>query len=161
MAAYHQWYGAEYRQLLEKEMVRRLSAAAIYLTSQIQADISQPGTLRYQKGKHKSYSTVYQFTHSAPGNPPYKQHGYLRDSITYEVIPQRLVARVGTPEDYGLYLEMGTRKMAQRPYLRRNLVLARATLRTILLGRIRPGSLKIVSNQSRSGVTGRGFGRVA
>ena len=147
---------------------RRVKAASIYLSSTVKADISQAGTLRYTtftKSKKtlqfEKQKTVYNFTHSVPGNPPFKQTGHLRRSITWELAYKSLqigaVGRVGTNLKYGRYLELGTRRMAARPYLRRALAIHQAALRRILTARIGPGELPaIASNQSRSGVLGRG-----
>lgn len=42
--------------------------------------------------------------------------GNLKSSLTYSVSPKE--ARVGTNVDYSIYVEMGTRKMSARPYLK-------------------------------------------
>lgn len=43
--------------------------------------------------------------------------GTLRRSITSQ-FPSDLVGRVGPSVNYGIYVEMGTRRMAARPYMR-------------------------------------------
>lgn len=59
---------------------------------------------------------------SAPGEPPRKQTGRLRASVTYEVDEAGMNARVGTNVKYGRYLELGTKRgIAPRPWLRRAL----------------------------------------
>lgn len=59
-------------------------------------------------------------THSAPGEPPFKQTGRLRGSVTYEIDEATSTARVGTNLDYGRHLELGTKKgLLARPWLRR------------------------------------------
>lgn len=143
------------------EIGRRVRVASIFLTSAVKQDISQPGTLRYHPrtrggGVSKSQRTIYNFTHSRPGNPPFKQTGKLRKSIAYEV--RGLVGRVGSnlkDPNYPYYLELGTRRMAARSYLRRALVTHRATLATILTKRgfTLPA---LSSNQFRSGHYGAG-----
>ena len=70
---------------------------------------------------------------SAPGEPPAIDTGILRASLIAEVtkFPFGVTGRVGpdishirensntgTDVEYGLYLELGTRKMAARPFLR-------------------------------------------
>ncbi len=140
-------------------MTRRVSAASIFLASQVKADISQAGTLRMQgrrskKGRFRA-GTIYNFTHSRPGNPPYKQTGRLRGSIARELVG--LKGRIGTNMPVGLWLETGTKHMAKRPYLTRNLRVHSGTLARILTARIRPGELDTVrSNQFRSGHFGKG-----
>lgn len=46
-----------------------------------------------------------------PGGP----HGELRDSITHEV--NKNTGAVGTNKEYGIYVELGTYKMAAQPFL--------------------------------------------
>jgi len=54
---------------------------------------------------------------SRPGEPPRVQTGTLRRSITHELHPTLPIARVGTNVTYGKWLELGTRKMARRPFM--------------------------------------------
>ncbi len=54
---------------------------------------------------------------SAPGEPPRRQTGALRDSLTVELAPGRLSARIGTDLETGADLEFGTQDMAPRPWL--------------------------------------------
>jgi HK97 gp10 family phage protein len=79
---------------------------------------------------------VYGAQRSAPGAPPYKQTGLLRASVTHELSEGYLAvtARVGTNLPYGKYLELGTRKMAARPWLRRALLESMPELRRVLGG---------------------------
>src|SRR4051812_26640985 len=108
-----QWNGAACRAAIEARAKGRLPAACVVLSNSIKADISQPGTLRYEakggrnaKGQFlaKGQKTIYNFTHSRPGSPPYKQTGHLRRSIAWEV--EGLVGRVGTNLYYGYVLEL-------------------------------------------------------
>lgn len=57
---------------------------------------------------------------SAPGEPPAVDTGRLRSSITHEVKIQgnEVSGLVGTNVEYAKYLELGTNKMAARPFLR-------------------------------------------
>jgi len=55
---------------------------------------------------------------SKPGEPPRVQTGTLRRSITHELSKAVPVARVGTNVVYGKHLELGTRNMAPRPFMR-------------------------------------------
>jgi len=57
---------------------------------------------------------------SAPGDPPHKQSGRLLASVAWELVGDA-IARVGMNLRYGRWLELGTRKMAARPWLRRAL----------------------------------------
>jgi len=57
---------------------------------------------------------------SSPGEPPHVDEGRLRSSITHEIGGTRNVveARVGTNVKYGRFLELGTRHILPRPWLR-------------------------------------------
>lgn len=58
-------------------------------------------------------------TPSALGDPPRKRTGWLQRHVLFEFGPGGLSARVGVAMSarYGLYLELGTRKMKPRPWL--------------------------------------------
>lgn len=157
MASRFDWRGDQYQAAFRRVLAARMSTACIYLSREIKADISQPGTLRYftkpgaRSGRQK---TVYNFTHSLPGNPPYKQTGHLRRSITWELAgPSGLTGRVGSNLVYAKPLET----TMNRPYLRRNLDRHKLTLARIITARISPATL-VTSKafQFRPGVLGRG-----
>lgn len=56
---------------------------------------------------------------SNPNEPPATRTGALRSSYRFRVVEQgnSLVGEVGSPLDYSVYLEYGTRRMAPRPHL--------------------------------------------
>lgn len=162
------WHGDKWIRDMRAEMKRRTSAAAVRLSSRIKADISQSGTLRGAPGRNAkgkfTAGTFYNFTHSRPGNPPYKQKGHLRRSIAWEVLIAKggaaWIGRVGTNLLYGRYLELGTRRMAARPYLRAALRKYTPELAMILTRKIPAGGLGAIgSNQFRSGHFGAGARR--
>lgn len=74
------------------------------------------------------------YTASAPGQAPAQATGRLRQSI--RVMPRfgwrGAQARVGTPLEYAVYLEYGTRYMDPRPHLRVSYERARPAIRRIL-----------------------------
>jgi phage gpG-like protein len=78
----------------------------------------------------KPAGRIHGATRSGPGEPPYKQTGRLRAGVTHEVLDEsaKITARVGTNLPYGRHLELGTRKMAARPWLRRALDECRAEI---------------------------------
>jgi HK97 gp10 family phage protein len=76
-------------------------------------------TVRKTTKNSKKGRTAFGAFPSKPGQPPRKQTGALRRSITHEVIDGQ--ARVGTNIPYGKMLEFGTSKMRPRPWLRRAL----------------------------------------
>ncbi len=58
-------------------------------------------------------------TPSLPGEPPRKRTGWLQQHVVREYDEGTLTARVGVTKNaaYGLYLELGTKRMAARPWL--------------------------------------------
>lgn len=66
---------------------------------------------------------------STPGHPPATRTGLLRSSITWRVGADALspYADVGSAVLYAPFVELGTRFMEPRPYLRPGLEAARAT----------------------------------
>jgi phage gpG-like protein len=123
-----EWHGPEQKAILESEMKRRLTACAILLAGYAKRLVSTAGTGTAGKGKKKK--RVYGAKPSAPGDPPAKQTGRLRASITWELSGR--TARVGTNLLYGRFLELGTRLMAARPWLRRSLAECADRIRAIL-----------------------------
>lgn len=57
---------------------------------------------------------------SAPGRPPHRRTGRLRSSIRSVVFvtPKSVTLQTGSDLDYSLFTELGTARMAPRPYLR-------------------------------------------
>lgn len=135
------WQGPAVLKRVHDLIARRLDSAAIHLQNQIKAEISLPGTggavraLRRFKlmpwesvayaeltgRKRRLYRrgrTIYGLVRSKPGEPPRKQYGHLRRSITHQTDRKELVAYVGSNLAYARFLELGTSKMLPRPYLR-------------------------------------------
>ena len=54
---------------------------------------------------------------SAPGEPPHRQTGQLRDSVFVRTSDDGLTAEVGTDLDHGAHLEFGTQDTPARPWL--------------------------------------------
>lgn len=109
-------------QLVAPAVSDGLNAAAAILETQMKKNIvPRPGmgletrmtpTDKYpRKGVGGGYV-------SDVGMRPTTQTGILRNSIqTWQSSAQRLLARVGTNQIYGKYLEHGTSKMAKRPFV--------------------------------------------
>lgn len=93
--------------------------------------------IRYRTIFKKAGSLIYGVNPSKPGEPPHVQTGRLRGSIAYEV--EGNVARIGTNVIYGRHLELGTSKMAPRPWLRRMLIERMNIFRRILTAPIKGG----------------------
>ena len=69
-------------------------------------------------GAKGSTYTVYP-NPSRPGEPPHKITGNLQRHVQYQLDRPKLAAQVGLAVGarYGLWLELGTRRMAPRPWL--------------------------------------------
>jgi HK97 gp10 family phage protein len=140
------WFGAQENARIDRELRKRLHRASIVVSRRAKRLLSVAGTgTRRDKFKDGSVVTesrvmevngrrqkvfrqlgqggknVYGAFPSAPGEPPRKQTGRLRSSVTYEVLDGELIARVGTNVKYAKWLELGTKNMAPRPWLRRAL----------------------------------------
>jgi len=69
---------------------------------------------------------------SPPGAPPNADTGQLMKSIAYQVSGDGTEGVIGTPLTYGLLLEMGTSRMAPRPWLQPALDQSRDEVKKIL-----------------------------
>jgi hypothetical protein len=100
-------------------VARDLARRAVKVDAEAKRLLSQSG-----KGRVYRLSNPKR-THraSAPGAPPAVDLGLLRASIRWQLgtDARGLFAVVGTPLKKGLFLELGTRTMAARPFLRRAL----------------------------------------
>ncbi len=149
------WNGPAYQAAMRQAMRKRVSAACVHLSADVRATLSQSGGINLRSaGKGgklaKRHKRVYNWSHSSPGDPPFKQTGHLRRSIAWEAVSDT-VGRVGTNVKYGLYLEMGTSRMAARPYLRPRLGANRLTLARILTAQVKPNELPTLSAAGGAG----------
>lgn len=115
---------AKVRKQIEAAIGKRLDAAAILTVNHVRTMISVEGAAkgapgRNSRGRYTKGRLVYGANPSKPGEPPHKQTGQLARSIAWE--RDGLVARVGTNVKYSRYLELGTSRMAARPFLNRGL----------------------------------------
>jgi hypothetical protein len=113
MSARLQWNGDEASKKAHAALVRFVTWCAIKTANQAKELLSVAGT-----GKVKGKQTG-PVVHSQPGEPPRKQTGRGRASVTYEVDQATATARVGTNVDYMAHQERGTKRgLAPRPWLR-------------------------------------------
>ncbi len=149
--------------VIHKVINARLDAAAIHLVNVIKESLSHPGTAVAGRGgyqRHEFRTTrdgrvirvlvnyrkgqrIYGYTRSKPGDPPYKQTGHLRRSIAWERDGD--VRRVGTNLLYGKFLELGTRKMKARPFLRPSVTRATPAIRRIIDSGLIPASQSVTT----------------
>ena len=97
---------------------------------------------------------------SAPGEPPRKQTARLFKSITQvvETTPSAIVLKVGTNVEYARHLEMGTSRMAPRPYLRPALLNNRTKVVDVILKAARSGGGSASPAAVSAGSVGTGTG---
>ncbi len=121
------WHGRKVFTLATKANVKAMHTAALLLERDIKIHFTLMGTGKeYKRGKKTHRASM-------PGQPPAIDLGHLRTSITGDVTVKagNVIGKVGVDDDYiaakapvgtdikyGLYLEVGTSKMAPRPYLR-------------------------------------------
>lgn len=105
------WYGTQVRTQVRGVTAKRILAAAIYLVNKIKESLSTSQPTIGSGGSKKGLDP------SRPGDYPKLVTGFLRRGVTYEMDYDTPSARVGTNVPYGRYLELGTRKMARRPWL--------------------------------------------
>lgn len=130
-----EWHGDEAQAHVRARAVSFLRRAAIEVTRRAKELLSVAGTAvrsRSTRGGRKG-ARVYGAARSKPGEPPRKQTGRLRASVTYEVDEASLSARVGTNVEYGKHMELGTKRgLAPRPWLRRALAECRGKISALL-----------------------------
>jgi len=123
------WHGKQVFMLATEANVRAMNVAANLVERETKKALSHRGSFKSYK-RTKSGKIHWS---SQPGSPPAPDSGLLRTSIMSDVrivgvgVEGRVgpdidkiaaAAEAGTDVDYGLYLEIGTRKMAARPFLR-------------------------------------------
>lgn len=109
------WRGDRFASRLRQHVEREVTKVALQGEAEAKVILSTPGTGRqYPRGKNAVHVA------SSPGQPPAPDTGALRNKITHEVIARRdeIVARVISPQRYSLHLELGTERIAARPFLR-------------------------------------------
>jgi hypothetical protein len=107
------WNGDKAIETLHVETMDAIERACIIVWRRADRLLSIEGTGREGTVKDRS----------RPGEPPRKQTGELKDSVTYEIDEKLSQGRVGTNVDHGKYLELGTKRgILPRPWLRRALL---------------------------------------
>jgi HK97 gp10 family phage protein len=108
-------------------MLLRANAIGVLLQNEVRELISVSGrTIAFQRtsrGKYRKVVGALGSNPSKPGEPPHKQTGALRASITYRVEQDAngIKIIVGSALPYARVLELGSSRMAPRPFLRRAL----------------------------------------
>ena len=120
------WLGAQFSKDIENQMDKRLKKAGIVVVGETKRLLGVQGNP--SKASKMAGARV---THSKPGEPPRWQTKTLRKSIARERAGY-LKEHVGTNVEYAAWLELGTNKMAPRPYLRPALAISQKKIVRIL-----------------------------
>jgi len=150
----HSWTGDSYFAQLKGEVAKNLERAAIFLVEKVKLNLNT--SQDYKKSTDTAISTrsggktvhrvvrlrknkgvyFYGLDPSASGEFPHKLTGNLQRSITYEMADGGQRALVGSGVTYAKFLELGTSKMAPRPFLRPTLNINKdALVRIIATGK--------------------------
>ncbi len=116
------WRGRQVCDAVADTVDAKLHVVGGLMVRDIKNDIKKPGPTRTHPG----------YAPSKPGESPHVRTRRLWQSITHEV--EKGVCRVGTNVKYAKWLELGTRNMRPRPFLRKALSRARASIVRILRG---------------------------
>ena len=122
------WYGPQAREHVRDQAARRIERAARGLRDYIRERLGVGHSGRF-KGTPVPGATLGA---SDAGDYPRMVTGHLRRNVQMEMDRSELRARVGTNVLYGKFLELGTRKMARRPWMSRALAEFGPQLRRIL-----------------------------
>ena len=130
------WFGSKVMGQYTTETKKNMERAALLLERDIKLSFGTGATRtdvkirRSGRGKNRKFHRP-----SKPGEVPAVDTGVLRASITHEVIEDKngVVGFVGVESavKYGLWLELGTRLMAARPFLRPALIRTRTAINNI------------------------------
>jgi hypothetical protein len=97
--------GKQLIKLLNADINKKMKVIGISLVNELEAELVKQ-------------DDIDGLTPSAPGEAPAKVTGRLSASQTYNIDEQNMTLRAGTPVAYGRDLELGTKNMAARPWLR-------------------------------------------
>jgi hypothetical protein len=113
------WFGDENRKQVLEATWEGLVYATNYFLDRLhdELNVSNPG-VRVKRRRGKGSYTVYS-SPSKPGEPPRARTGFLKKNVQAEYDQASLSTRVGLNANaiYGLFLELGTRFVAARPWL--------------------------------------------
>ena len=127
------WNGPKVFSDIEDTMVNRLDLALMTLKNEARRVISRVQTV-VGVGVRKRGTDP-----STPNTPPKRVRGFLHSSIFSDIDRQRIRGRVGTPLKYGLFLEIGTRNIAPRPWMSVAMKNKRQRIKSIFTRKIKGG----------------------
>lgn len=139
MGATIRWLGDRVQADLHRTIDSALQRAAALVMTQARLACSRPAKrIRVKRkrttsaGPKGSQYTI--FIGSRPGEPPMVRTSFGRRNILMEYHPDSKVARVGPAANaaYMAYLELGTERIAPRPWLKPTLDRCRSAIDTLL-----------------------------
>jgi hypothetical protein len=124
-----EWNGPAFEKHLRNATAKGLKRAGVFYHSKCQEIVSRPNTgvsvkvIRKTPGGNKRSRTIYP-NPSKPGEAPKLRTGFGRRNIVVNFDPNGKYVRVGVTANgiYMFYLEVGTRRIARRPWLLRTLM---------------------------------------
>ena len=123
---------AGFKKMIAQQANKKLTAVGLHMVGKIKLRLStgkRSGRIYRVPGtKHVTYQA------SAPGESPAKRLGDLFGRMNYKVQKQGNTYRVGvgSPLIYAQWLEMGTRKMEARPFIRPEFILQKRFILLLL-----------------------------
>lgn len=129
MASGMKWNGKQFEEQLKQATWEGLSRAGAFYHTRCQLIVSRPNTGKSVKVKRRTPGgnqrtrTIYP-NPSKPGEPPKLRTGFGRRNIVVNYLKASNSVRVGVTANgiYMFYLEVGTRRIARRPWLMRTLI---------------------------------------
>lgn len=124
MAAKLEWNGEVFEKQLRSATADGLNRAGTFYHAKCREAVSKPNTgrrvpvQRQTPGGNKRTRTIYP-NPSKPGEPPRLRTGFGQRNIVKNFNREELYVRVGITANalYMIYLELGTRHIARRPWL--------------------------------------------
>lgn len=128
------WEGEHIMRLVTEFNHKAMIQATTFFKGEVKKTLSKMGTGKAYKRKSVTHIA------SIAGKPPAPDLGHLRASISKQTKKQKMIIKgfvgsdleklaastdVGTDLEYGFYLEVGTKNMKARPFLRPTLMAQR------------------------------------
>lgn len=155
MASGMKWNGKKFEEHLKKATSEGLLRAGTFYHTKCRLAVSKPNTgvrkkyrdqskeakaRRKAAGNNTTSKTIYP-NPSKPGESPRLRTGFGRNNIVINMDPKGEYVRVGVTKNgiYMFYLEVGTRRIARRPWL----------LKTLMENRVMIGKLAATGGKRR------------